>query len=634
MPYKYIFAFLVIYLSVHCVRSSTEEKNGVIFVEDTEISIGFSVWRVLSVFNSNLLVESYYRAEHLKNQLYKLFTTSKESPKSFQNKLVSKDTKPYQTIKPGLLADARDYNSQQQFNHMNRKSEIAKQKLQELDVYLGNEKRIEKRDFGSAAASVGSLFYKLAADLFGIQSKTELEKRMEEFVAIFQPQYDQLNKRIQEITSFNEVQVSYNRQLVSEISGLEDKYQFLEKEMSQLKTDLESRLKIQYLIGFLLETFEEFINIQEKILQGLIEASQGFPSPTFLAPSKILHVLLNYQELGHLEKSIFGRDDVLQLYNLASSYVTKVGDEVGVLSTIKIPTSSTKARLHRIISFPIHQQENNAFITLKHKYKYIAVNGQNKYQLLNDEDLNSCVHTSTMILCESGNQVWKNRDDPTCEGSLWFEDEHLTQSLCDYEIEEAKVPKLTYINEGTFHFAMPRQWSVPFECTGELQTSENVQLENNGFINLSPRCVASVQSHLLRNLLTDNVKTFTTKDDVSHHNVEEIRNAKLTAAIAEAETQKEEISLTNADILESILHEKAIEAKEDEIANIFEQTRLDLGLTEEERQDREETLQEEENEDTVVKSNLKTMIVLVSFVAFMVFIIISLMIYTFIYIRK
>ena len=620
MFFKYISVFLVIYFSVLCVRGSTEEKNGVMFVEDTEISIGFSIWRVLSVFNSNLLVQSYYRADDLKNKLFNQFKVNKEA------------TKQYQNIHKVLLADAENYNSQQQFNHMNRKSEIAKQKLQELDVYLGNEKRIEKRDFGSAAASVGSLFYKIAADLFGIQSKTELETRMEEFVAIFQPQYDQLNKRIQEITSFNEVQVSYNRQLVNEISGLEDKYQFLEKEMSQLKTDLESRLKIQYLIGFLLETFEEFINIQEKILQGLIEASQGFPSPTFLAPSKILHVLLNYQELGHLEKSIFGRDDVLQLYNLASSYVTKVGDEVGVLSTIKIPTSSTKARLHRIISFPIHQEENNAFITLKNKYKYIAVNGQNKYQLLNDEDLNSCVHTSTMILCESGNQVWKNRDDPTCEGSLWFEDEHLTQSLCDYEIEEAKVPKLTYINEGTFHFAMPRQWSVPFECTGELQTSENVQLENNGFINLSPRCVASVQSHLLRNLLTDNVKTFTTKEDVSHHNVEEIRNAKLTAAIAEAETQKEEISLTNADILESILHEKAIEAKEDEIAKIFEQSNEDL--TEEEREERDETLQEHEIEDAEEKSKIKSMTVLLSFVAIVILATICLMIYSCIHIGK
>ena len=178
---------------------------------------------------------------------------------------------------------------------------------------------------------------------------------------------------------------------------------------------------------------------------------------------------------------------------------------------------------------------------------------------------------------------------------------------------------------------MPRRWSVPFECTGEFQTSENRQLENNGFITLSPRCVASVQSHLLRNLLTDEVRTFETKDDESYHNVDKIRNVKEDAAKAKAEIVTDEITLNNEDIIESILDEEAIQAKEHEIIDLFEESeqRLQIGLTEEEKEEREESLQEEERVDMEEQSKINTLIYLVVFVTIMVFTIIFLMSYAY-----
>ena len=620
-----------------CVQSLTEPRNGATLVQEkTDVSIGYMQWKMLSVLRSKLLLQSFQRAEQLKNKLFHSFKTNKKKRKYYVNTITREASAPYKDNQEELLAEAEDYDSEQQFNHMNQMSEIAREKLQELDVYLGNQKRIEKRQFGGAASSVGSLFYKIAADLFGFQTEKEYERRMKEFVATFQPEFDSYNNTVQDIITYNDKQVTYNKRALNEILSLEEKYEFLEGEISELAVDVESRIKIQFMIAFLKQTYQDLIDVQQRILQGLIEAAKGNPSAPFFSPSKLLNVLLSYQELGHLEKSIFGREDILQLYDLTSTTVTKVGEEVAVLSSIKIPTSSTTGRLFRIVPFPVFQSEKNKYVTIRPQHKYIAVNGQSKYLLLNDEDLNACSHSKTMILCESGEMVWKNRNDPTCEGAIWFQDEHLTQTLCDYDIEEATEPKLVYIHQGIYHYSMPREWSVPFECTGDFHTSENVPLEHNGFIHLSTRCVASVQSHLLKNLFTNKVKTFTTTNDNSDHDIDEITEAKRVAAKAKTELLKEQISLKNADIIEAIEHNQAIDAKEDEIADLFQKVEEDLGLglTEEEKEEIEGKLKKHEEEAEEEKSNMETTIFLTTFVGIMVLALIVIMVYVYLCIVK
>ena len=631
MSLKHHYLFLMISVSALCVGGYTEKRNGIIFVQDTDVSIGSATWKVLSVLDSNWLVESFQRAEELKQKLFRYFKENKEYSQPYEKTLNRQGPTPYKKIDKGAVADAENYNSEQQFEHMTEMSGLARDKIQELDVYMGNENRLKKRQFASAGASVGTLFYKIAADLFGYQTKAQYEERMEQFVETFQPQYDDLKKTVQEVINFNDFQVTYNRGILIQIVDQEDKYQFLEKELSKLGVNAESRIKIQFLIQFLLQTYKDLVELQDKILQGLVDATKGIPSTPFLTPSKVLNSVLSYQETGTLEKSVFGQEDVLELYDLATTKVTKIGDKIGVTSTINIPTTSTKGRLFRLVTYPLYQSDKDAYVTVKPTHRYIAINAKSQYVLLNDEDLNGCDHSNTMILCEAGTKIWKNRDEPSCEASLWFEDDHVTEALCDYEIEDARNPKLTYINQGVFAYAMPRRWSVPFECTGEFQTSENRQLENNGFITLSPRCVASVQSHLLRNLLTDEVRTFETKDDESYHNVDKIRNVKEDAAKAKAEIVTDEITLNNEDIIESILDEEAILAKEHEIIDLFEESeqRLQIGLTEEEKEEREESLQEEERVDMEEQSKINTLIYLVVFVTIMVFTIIFLMSYAY-----
>ena len=209
-----------------------------------------------------------------------------------------------------------------------------------------------------------------------------------------------------------------------------------------------------------------------------------------------------------------------------------------------------------------------------------------------------------------------------CE--VWFNDEELTKQMCNYKIEKAEEPKLTHVNLGLFHFSMPQEYSVPFQCTGDFPRSENVPLQRSGFIRLSPRCVATVQSHILRNLLTDKVKTFSIEDDLSRHNIDEIREAKLSNLKDEAVAEENDISLENDVIVNSILERKAFEEQEKEISGFFVES---SGVSEEEKEERADIIEENKRIDTEVEANQANMWYLAYSLGGMILILILLLIY-------
>ena len=610
----YWLAVAVICFSPLSVEALIEKRNGVSFVQDTDLSLGFATHNVISVLDSSLLLQSYEVAESLRQKLYETFQKMKQIPKVLF----------FRDLNKIFEAEAEDSKTERQFSDLVALSDTAKEKWEETQIYIGNPISKSKRSAGSAATSLGGLFYKIGKDLFGFEEETGYEKRMRNFVEVFQPPTDRVNTTVEDVITFNEEQISYNRKIVNEISELDERFEVIESQIPKISLDVESRLKMQFMINFLKITYQEFIQFQQKILDGLISATEGLPLDPFFSPSKLLQVLINYQENRYSEKSIYGKEDILKLMDLAVTTVTKFGDKVGVTTTVRIPTSSTWGRLFRIVSFPIFDEEKDSYVTLKTDYKYIVINQNSQYILMNDEDINSCSKSSTMIMCDTGNMIWKNRDDASCEAAVWFNDEEVTKQMCNYDIEEAKIVRLTHVNQGIYHFTMPKEYSVPFQCTGDFPRSENVPLQRSGFIRLSPRCVATVQSHILRNLLTDKVKTFSIEDDLSRHNIEDIREAKFSNLRDEAEAEENDISLDNDAIVDSILERKAFAEQEKEISGLFVQS---SGVTEEEKEERADIIEEFERIDTEEEANQANMWILVYSLGAMILILTLLLIY-------
>ena len=610
----YWLAVAVLCFNPLSVEAVIENRNGVSFVQDTDLSLGFATHNVISVLDSSLLLQSYEMAESLREKLHKIFQKMKKIPKVLF----------FRDLNKVLEAEAEDSNTERQFSDLVELSDTAREKWEETQIYIGNPISKEKRSASSAATSLGSLFYKIGKDLFGFEEETEHEKRMRNFVEVFQPQIDRVNTTVEDVITFNEDQLSFNRKIVNEISDIDERFEFIESQVPKISLDVESRLKMQFMINFLKISYQEFIQLQQKILDGLISATEGIPLDPFFSPSKLLKVLRAYQENRFSEKSIFGEDDILKLMDLAVTSVTKLGDKVAVTTTVRLPTTTTWGRLFRIVSFPIIDEKRNSYATLQTDFKYIVINRKSQYILLNDEHINSCSKSHTMILCDTENMIWKNRDDASCEASVWFNDEELTKQMCNYKIEKAEEPKLTHVNLGLFHFSMPQEYSVPFQCTGDFPRSENVPLQRSGFIRLSPRCVATVQSHILRNLLTDKVKTFSIEDDLSRHNIDEIREAKLSNLKDEAVAEENDISLENDVIVNSILERKAFEEQEKEISGFFVES---SGVSEEEKEERADIIEENKRIDTEVEANQANMWYLAYSLGGMILILILLLIY-------
>ena len=610
----YWLAVAVLCFNPLSVEAVIENRNGVSFVQDTDLSLGFATHNVISVLDSSLLLQSYEMAESLREKLHKIFQKMKKIPKVLF----------FRDLNKVLEAEAEDSNTERQFSDLVELSDTAREKWEETQIYIGNPISKEKRSASSAATSLGSLFYKIGKDLFGFEEETEHEKRMRNFVEVFQPQIDRVNNTVEDVITFNEDQLSFNRKIVNEISDIDERFEFIESQVPKISLDVESRLKMQFMINFLKISYQEFIQLQQKILDGLISATEGIPLDPFFSPSKLLKVLRAYQENRFSEKSIFGEDDILKLMDLAVTSVTKLGDKVAVTTTVRLPTTTTWGRLFRIVSFPIIDEKRNSYATLQTDFKYIVINRKSQYILLNDEHINSCSKSHTMILCDTENMIWKNRDDASCEASVWFNDEELTKQMCNYKIEKAEEPKLTHVNLGLFHFSMPQEYSVPFQCTGDFPRSENVPLQRSGFIRLSPRCVATVQSHILRNLLTDKVKTFSIEDDLSRHNIDEIREAKLSNLKDEAVAEENDISLENDVIVNSILERKAFEEQEKEISGFFVES---SGVSEEEKEERADIIEENKRIDTEVEANQANMWYLAYSLGGMILILILLLIY-------
>ena len=107
-------------------------------------------------------------------------------------------------------------------------------------------------------------------------------------------------------------------------------------------------------------------------------------------------------------------------------------------------------------------------------------------------------------------------------------------------------------------------------------------------------------------------------------NIDEIREAKLSNLKDEAVAEENDISLENDVIVNSILERKAFEEQEKEISGFFVKS---SGVSEEEKEERADIIEENKRIDTEVEANQANMWTLAYSLGGMILILILLLIY-------
>ena len=553
----------------HCVFGIRYDRMGATFLQDVSISIGYKEWVIISAFNTDFIEEDFVHLEQMKKRLFKFIEYYKDDKESI--KIIGESI--WNLQKASLEA----------------KTEEARKKFQDMNVYLGlNGKSHEKRAAGALIAGAIGLGSKIATIIWDWHVSNQNNKKLNEFLAQYNATMGSLEADVEELVSNTDLQVSFNRNVLNRILKLEESFQTLNVEINKLQDNVNTKLKLQYQYQYLVKAFQEMIDFQNSVINGLVAASKGKAQPPFLSPNKVLNVLQTYQNSETTEKSYFNREDILYIYNMVEARIERVGNEVAVLNTIKLPTINTKAKLFRIISYPVYNSTSEKFVHVKVNYPYIAVNSNSQYLLLTHADINSCEKSQEMILCESNDKMfWTDRDVPSCEASIWFGDQELMEELCDFDVENHDdQARITFVENGLFHYSLGEKLSVPIECTGSgTQTSQNLHLEKNGFILIPPSCKANVQGNLLINYMNEDVdvETYDIIPDVSTFDIENIWQHKYEALEEIVEEARKHDSLNNDEILESILDEHESHKQTESISDLFESYKKTAKTAEESR---------------------------------------------------
>ena len=531
--------------------------NGATFLEDINISVGYAQWIVISGLDTEYIEDDFINLNEMKKKLFKYI-------------------KEYATLNTEV--DFSESFWKLQISALEAAEKKAKNKFKDLNIYLGKSKRKHgKRSVATAIAGTVELAAKIGASIYDIHNANQKSDKVDQFIERYNLNLRHLNSTVQDLVSYKEDQVSFSRTALNNLLQLKERFTSLDEEFEKLNYGITSKLTLQYHFSFLTEAFNQLTKFQDIAQTGLIKASKGIPTTPFLSPNKVLSIMTDYQEDPNAEKSYFSRNQVLEVYNLASSRLEKDDNEVAVVTSVKLPTVNTKARLFKIVTYPEFNPEKNVFVTVKTNFPYIAINSDSKYMLLTSSDVNSCQDSQSILLCESTDKmVWTDRNIPSCESALWFQDQELMEELCDYDVEagddEARV---TYVDNGVYHYSVAHELSVPLEClTEEGQTSENLSILQNGFIVIAPTCSASIQGTLIKNLLTQNVERYEIVPDLSFHDItriSQIKNETLREAAEESEFHE---SLNNKDILENILDEAKHTKHSIIIKSLFEKYEL------------------------------------------------------------
>ena len=528
------------------------DREGVSFSQQEDVSIGYAKWTIVSYLDTGFLTSEMGTLTSMMDNLHKNFEQWKRASGT--------ETISYLEL---------------QMEELIKRLGVASAKLEDIQIYIGNSpssQHRQKREFVTAATAILGLATKIGKSIYTIRQSNKATKKVEKFVTRFEETMGHISQTVEDLVTFSEENLSFNRKILNNIGRLDNKLKNLEKDLKLSGLKIDTYLGMQSQLFYLKNAVEDFIKMEDSLLNGLVSAVKGLATPPFLSPRAVQKVIHDYRQQDTLEKSYFDEENVLDMYNLVQSRLEKEDDKIAVLNTVKIPTVSTKARLFRIVTYPLWNEEIQKFVEVEITSPWIAINDRSQYLLLSDSDLNSCQHTSTMILCEGGEMVFQNRDIESCESSLFFQDQDVTERMCNYKTNDDTTPSLKYVEEGIYHFSLASEIRVPVECTEDgIQTSENIPMANSGWIELAARCKAVFGSTIIRNLLTDNVDMYNIVEDHHVHNVDRILKRKWEALQEDIDKKAEEQSLNNEDIISKILDEEGDQETKSELHDLVQE---------------------------------------------------------------
>ena len=531
------------------------DREGVSFSQQEDVSIGYAKWTIVSYLDTGFLTSEMGTLTSMMDNLHKNFEQWKRASGT--------ETISYLEL---------------QMEELIKRLGVASAKLEDIQIYIGNSpssQHRQKREFVTAATAILGLATKIGKSIYTIRQSNKATKKVEKFVTRFEETMGHISQTVEDLVTFSEENLSFNRKILNNIGRLDNKLKNLEKDLKLSGLKIDTYLGMQSQLFYLKNAVEDFIKMEDSLLNGLVSAVKGLATPPFLSPRAVQKVIHDYRQQDTLEKSYFDEENVLDMYNLVQSRLEKEDDKIAVLNTVKIPTVSTKARLFRIVTYPLWNEEIQKFVEVEITSPWIAINDRSQYLLLSDSDLNSCQHTSTMILCEGGEMVFQNRDIESCESSLFFQDQDVTERMCNYKTNDDTTPSLKYVEEGIYHFSLASEIRVPVECTEDgIQTSENIPMANSGWIELAARCKAVFGSTIIRNLLTDNVDMYNIVEDHHVHNVDRILKRKWEALQEDIDKKAEEQSLNNMQIVDNTIAADDDQEIKDELHELMEEFKI------------------------------------------------------------
>ena len=534
------------------VVSGREDRDTVSFYAVSEISIGYSEWNIVSLLNTLRLREEL---ESLQDGFEKLSWRKKYYLKSFR-KGIGGFKKLKEVFYEGFW--------EKEFAVLEDLKAEASEHVENVELFAGVERKARRK-----RRSVLNIATKAASSVYKAYRANSKTKKFTTFEERFQHAIDLQKSSLQDVFNYADSQLSFNREAENQITRLSSDISDLTSDLNEFLSSESTQQHMEHITSQMKAKYQDLIDFCKNIMQGIIQGSKGLPHPPFLSPKSISDALDGFSDKRTVDKSYYNQEKILELYDTVVTRVEQDEGYITLINTVRIPTRSTRATIRRMETFPVYLENEDKFIQVQSEFPYLVTSPDgSKFMRFTQNDLNLCDKLSHITLCplEVGN--WQPRHHGTCESAQYFQDEDVNE-LCNFKtIEKKDVTNVKQTAIGEYHYSFDTKKSVSVTCTGKAKGESGIRhLELNGFITLTPACVASVPTEsgtdVLRNYISSN--RFEPVHDQPHainFNVEKIINLKQLALKSSANEDFLEKSLTNEGIRDEF-REAAKEKKTD-----------------------------------------------------------------------
>ena len=492
--YFKIFFLLIILVSVENTRI---DREGATLIEVQAFSAGSASWQSVSPLNTQHILDNLEVLDDVR-------------------KIVKKDE---QTRERNFYWGAVEGDVwEQKYLQMDTTRDSAVESVNMLMNYIGQETNIrEKRSLLSSFFGLGEL---VASYIYTGVKSNERQKKIENFANTFKNHFSKTHDALEDLENFAIQQVTLNAELIFSLNKVGERIQDIQEDLRKFNETSQAVISHEMVIASVTSGYQDIISFVTSLMRALVDAHRGSPNPFLLSADSVYRVLKHFRLENRDEKLTYGESDVMSVYSLAKVRVAKHGRKIAIIHELNLPTSTTRGTLYRLQSFPIFLPDKEIFLRLKITKPYFALNKESEYMALSEEELNSCEKNNFITLCGNKYGIWKPSSVPSCEAAIYYKSKTDMQKLCDFEVLTSKTPMIQYLEGGEYHISHSEAWSIPITCTEE-NSRENHLLEPidvNGFLSLSTRCRATVNSVTIENYLADKLDDFKITNNSVHMN--------------------------------------------------------------------------------------------------------------------